>query len=70
MRIGLVGVDSSHAEDFIRHFNAEARHHDIAVTAFWGGDETRTDELLANAPDLRAADSLAELIGSVDAVIV
>jgi predicted dehydrogenase len=69
-RIGLVGVDSSHAEDFLRHFNSEARHHDIAVTAFWGGDRSRTSELLALAPELLAADSLAQLIDNVDAVIV
>ena len=70
MRIGLVGIDSSHAEDFLRHFNSEARHRDVAVTAFWGGDEARKAELLARAPDLRAADSLDELIAEVDAVIV
>jgi len=70
MRIGLVGVDGSHAEDFLRHFNSEGRHRDIAVTAFWGGDETRTAELLALAPGLHAADSLDGLIADVDAVIV
>jgi predicted dehydrogenase len=70
MRIGLVGVDGSHAEDFLRHFNSEGRHHDIAVTAFWGGDESRADELLALAPGLRAADSLEQLVAHVDAVIV
>ena len=70
MRIGLVGVDGSHAEDFLRHFNSEDRHHDIAVTAFWGGDAARTAELLALAPGLLAADSLDQLIADVDAVIV
>ena len=70
MRIGLVGIDSNHAEDFLRHFNSEARHRDIAVTAFWGGNEARKAELLARATDLRAADSLDELIAEVDAVIV
>ncbi|MBN9347900.1 MAG: Gfo/Idh/MocA family oxidoreductase [Devosia sp.] len=70
MRIGLVGVDGSHAEDFLRHFNIEGRHRDIAVTAFWGGDEARKAELQALAPGLRAADSLDRLIADVDAVIV
>jgi predicted dehydrogenase len=70
MRIGLAGVDSSHAEDFLRHFNSERRHRDIAVTAFWGGDEARSAELIALAPTLGAADSLDELIANVDAVIV
>jgi predicted dehydrogenase len=70
MRIGLVGVDSSHADDFLRHFNSEGRHHDIAVTAFWGGDEGRTAELLLLAPGVEAADSIDMLIAKVDAVIV
>lgn len=70
MRIGLVGVDGSHAEDFLRHFNSEGRHHDIAVTTFWGGDERRTGELLALAPGLHAVNSLDQLIADVDAVIV
>jgi predicted dehydrogenase len=70
MRIGLVGVDGSHAEDFLRHFNTEARHHDITVTAFWGGSRERANELLALSPGLVAADSLDKLIASVDAVIV
>ncbi len=70
MRIGLAGVDSSHAEDFLRHFNSEGRHRDMAVTAFWGGDESRTNELLALAPSLHASDSLDQLVAEVDAVIV
>jgi len=70
MRIGLVGVDSSHAEDFLRHFNSEARHPDIAVTALWGGDQVRTAELLALVPGLVAVGSLDQLIADVDAVIV
>jgi predicted dehydrogenase len=70
MRIGIAGIESSHAEDFLRHFNSEARHPDIAVTAFWGGDEARSAELLARAPGIRAADSLDDLIANVDAVII
>ncbi|HVY52691.1 MAG TPA: Gfo/Idh/MocA family oxidoreductase [Devosia sp.] len=70
MRIGIVGVDSSHAEDFLRHFNAERRHNELRVAAIWGGDSARMAELCAASPEVRAADSLADLIGSVDAVIV
>lgn len=70
IRIGLVGVDSSHAEDFLRHFNREARHRDMQVTAIWGGDENRTAELFAIAPALHAANSLEALLDKVDAVIV
>ena len=72
MRIGLVGIDGSHAEEFLRLFNAEARFHDIKVTAFWGRDAelARIAELLALSPEVTAAASLDALIGSVDALIV
>jgi predicted dehydrogenase len=70
LRIGIAGVDGSHAEDFLRHFNTEARHDDMRVTAMWGGTTARIAELLVLSPDLRFADSLHSLIGSVDAVIV
>jgi predicted dehydrogenase len=70
MRIGLAGIDGSHAEDFIRHFNTEARYRDIAVTAVWGRDAARTAEVLVHAPGVRACETLDELIARVDAVIV
>jgi predicted dehydrogenase len=70
MRLGLVGVDSSHAEDFLRHFNAEHRHDPIRVAAMWGGDDERMTALAALAPDVAATDSLDGLLASVDAVIV
>jgi predicted dehydrogenase len=70
VRIGLAGIDSSHADDFVRHFNHEQRHHDAAVTAFWGGGDARAAALVASSPELHAADSLRELIANVDAVIV
>lgn len=72
MRLGLVGIDSSHAEDFLRHFNSEARHHDIRVTALWGPNATsaRLAELAAVAPEVAASVSLSDLIAGVDAVIV
>ena len=72
MRIGLVGLDSSHAEHFLRHFNAERRHRDHLVTAMWGPgtDAHRMAELLALAPAVEMSSSLGALIGTVDAVIV
>lgn len=70
MRLGLIGVDSSHAEDFLRHFNAEYRHNPLRVTALWGPDTARLEELHRLSPEARIADSIAALIDSVDAVIV
>ena len=69
-RIGLVGLASSHAEDFLRHFNLEARHGDLRITAMTGGDAGRMDELEAFAPGVQRAASRDAMLGQVDAVIV
>jgi predicted dehydrogenase len=69
-RIGLAGLDSSHAEDFLRLFNVEERHAGMRVTALWGNDHARMRELLELAEGTRPGDGLAGLIGMVDAVIV
>src|SRR5690349_22843703 len=70
MRLGLVGVDGSHAEDFLRHFNAEHRHNPIRATALWGGDDARMATLNQLSPEAAPTDSLAGLLAEVDAVIV
>lgn len=70
VRIGLVGLDSSHAEEFLRHLNQECRHPDMRVTALAGDDGTRLDELRALDPGLAACATLDLLIRDVDAVIV
>ena len=69
-RIGLVGLDSSHAEDFLRHFNLEACHEDLRVTAVTGGDDRRIEELEAFSPGLKHVASLDAMLTTVDAVIV
>src|SRR3569833_3080989 len=70
MRLGLVGVDSSHAEDFLRHFNAEHRHNPIRVTALWGGDDERMTALTALSAEARPMEPLPALLAAVNAVIV
>lgn len=70
MRLGLIGVDSSHAEDFLRHFNTERRHNDIAVTALWDDNRERVAALRQLDSSLVAAHSIAALVDQVDAVIV
>lgn len=69
-RIGLVGLDSSHAEDFVRHFNLEGRHASFRITAMTDGDRARMNELDAFAPGLERAASLNELFAMTDAVII
>lgn len=69
-RIGLVGLDSSHADDFIRHLNLEGRHPDLRITALQGGSEARMAELQALDRGLAACPTVESLLGNVDAVIV
>ena len=70
MRIGLIGLDSSHTEDFLRHFNAERRYAGMAITAIIGGSPERIRELTAGLPDVAVAESADALVREVDAVIV
>lgn len=70
IRIGLVGLDSSHADDFIRHLNREGRHPDLRITALQGGREARMAELQALDRDLAVCPTVESLLGKVDAVIV
>src|SRR5579872_3464324 len=70
MRIGLIGLDSSHTEDFLRHFNAERRHAGMSIATIWGGTPERIAELTSGRPELAVADSADALVRDVDAVIV
>lgn len=70
LTIGLVGLDSSHAEDFICHFNAEQQYPDLHVTAVHDGDDARVAELLRLDGTLAHCKTLDGLIDCVDAVIV
>ena len=68
--IGLVGLDSSHAEDFLRHINAEARHPGLRIGAMADGDAARVAALQRLDSGLVHCPTLDRLIDSVDAVIV
>ncbi len=69
-RIGLVGLDSSHAEDFLRHINIEARHAQMRITALYGTDDARLAGLQRVDGSLVPYPTLGSLIENVDAVIV
>lgn len=69
-RVGLIGLDSSHAEDFLRLLNIDQRWPGIEVTAIFGGDRARNDELVGISQQARPASSIEELVARVDAVIV
>jgi predicted dehydrogenase len=70
MRIGLIGTESDHADEFLRMLNREERHPGNTVTAIWGSGAERTEQL-AKAYGVRSAAGTAEeMLGTVDAVIV
>jgi len=72
MRIGLVGVDSDHAEDALRLFNRHRRFPGCEVVALWGSaaDPDRARLLAARYGVGRIVPEPSAMLGQVDAVIV
>ncbi|RIQ18379.1 Gfo/Idh/MocA family oxidoreductase [Jiangella rhizosphaerae] len=72
MRIGVVGTESSHVDQFVRLLNVEHRHGDARVVALTGGDTERNRALAAAAGDQppRLVDEPGDLVGAVDAVLI
>lgn len=73
-RIGVVGTESSHVDQFVRLLDVEQRYGDARIVALTGGDSERNRELAAEAAAggglPRLVDTPADLIGAVDAVLV
>ncbi|WP_162605939.1 Gfo/Idh/MocA family oxidoreductase [Jiangella aurantiaca] len=71
-RIGVVGTDSSHVDQFVRLLNVEHRHGDARVVALAGGDTERNRALAAAAgADVpRLVEAPGDLVGVVDAVLI
>lgn len=76
MRIGVVGTESSHVDQFLRLLNVEHRHGDARVVALSGGDTERNRALAAAATTAggtdapRLVDAPGDLVGAVDAVLI
>ncbi|MBA2247324.1 MAG: Gfo/Idh/MocA family oxidoreductase [Chloroflexia bacterium] len=74
IRIGLVGVNTSHADAFSRIFNGSAdeapRLESGKVVSIWGGDPERVATLAANHWIETTVSDPAEMIGAVDAVLI
>lgn len=68
MRIALVGTENSHADHIVRLLNVD-RISDAQVVALVGDDE-KTRKLAATGGVTQVVPTSAELIGSVDALIV
>lgn len=69
-RVGLVGTDSSHADEIIRLINVEHRVADMTITAMCSADRDRLASLRHFGDVAVATSRCTDLLGLVDAVIV
>jgi predicted dehydrogenase len=69
MRIGLVGTENSHADHIVEHLNVSPIA-DARITALVGPDDERNRTLAATGGITQLVPTSAELLGSVDALIV
>lgn len=70
-RIGVVGTESSHVDQFVRLLNVEHRYGDARIVALAGGDTARNRGLAAAGGGLpQVVEGPGDLVGAVDAVLV
>ena len=74
IRLGLLGVNTSHADAFSRIFNgsddAPAAIDMASITAIWGQDAGRVTELADRHHIERVVEEPGDLLGEVDGVLV
>lgn len=70
VRIGVIGVESSHVDHFIRHLNSEQRWDAVRVSALVDDGSPRAAELGDAGRIDQVVPAAADLIGSVDAAII
>lgn len=70
--IGIIGIENSHVDNFVRHLNVEQRHPDVSLTTLVGGDPERREALVSVGGGLIAdnVQDATDLIGKVDAAII
>lgn len=69
-RIGVIGTENSHADQFVRFLNIEERHPGNRVAALVGGRTERNEALCGTGGVDLVVEDPSDLIGHVDAVIV
>ncbi|MFI6299163.1 Gfo/Idh/MocA family oxidoreductase [Nonomuraea sp. NPDC050790] len=70
MRLGLIGLDNTHADHAIRHLNVERALGDVRIVALCGGTAERTAQLSGQGGVEFGVDRPEDLIGRIDAAIV
>lgn len=70
VRVGLVGVENSHADQIVRRLNVDRAHGEVRIAALVAGDRERTAQLAALGGIDDVVADIAELHGEVDALIV
>lgn len=70
--IGVIGIENSHVDHFIRHLNVEDRHPGFTITTLVGGEPERREALIAAGNGLitDVVENPADLVGKVDAAII
>ncbi|HEY9294684.1 MAG TPA: Gfo/Idh/MocA family oxidoreductase [Microlunatus sp.] len=69
-RIGIIGIENSHTNHFLRHLNLEDLYPDARCTTIVRGTPERVDELTKISSTLDVVDSAEALVGAVDAAII
>lgn len=70
MRLGLIGIDNTHADHAVRHLNLEHALGSARVVAIQGGTAERAATLAAHGGIDLVAEHPEDLIGAIDAAIV
>lgn len=68
-RVGIIGIENSHSNHFLRHLNEDQLFPGSQVTAILRGEDDRVEQLTARAP-LDVVDRAEDLVDRVDAAIV
>ncbi|MGW7285197.1 Gfo/Idh/MocA family protein [Streptomyces sp. NPDC054847] len=69
-RIGIIGTENSHVDQFVRFLNLEERHPGNRAVALVGGWTERNEALCRTGSIGLVVENPTDLIGHVDAVIV
>lgn len=68
-RIGIIGIENSHTNHFLRHLNIEQRFPEVSCTSILRGEDERVAELTKITP-LDVLDTPQDFVGAVDAAII